>query len=89
MSMAELTDMENIGKELKRKLVSIGVEKPEQLAALGAKKVFARLKAVYPQVCLVHLYALQGALMGCEWNRLPEKTKKDLKGYSDLLKQNG
>jgi len=45
------------------------------------------LKEKYPKVCLVHLYALEGAIQNMEFNRLPEETKKELKEFSDFLKK--
>ncbi len=59
--MPELTSMKNIGKELAKKLTAVGIDSPEQLTALGSKEAFIRLKEAFPQVCLVHLYALEGA----------------------------
>ncbi len=84
--MPGLTSMKNIGKELERKLTAVGIDSPEALADLGAKQAFFKLKEVYPQVCLVHLYALEGALQDTEFNRLPENKKKELKGFSNFLK---
>ena len=84
--MPELTSMKNIGKEMARKLAAVGVDSPEALAEVGAKHVFFKLKEVYPQVCLVHLYALEGAIRDIEFNSLPEDTKQDLKEFSDFLK---
>ncbi len=84
--MPGLTCMKNIGKELERKLTAVGINSPEALAELGAKHAFFKLKEVYPQVCLVHLYALEGAIRDIDFNSLPENTKKDLKQFSDLLK---
>ena len=84
--MAGLTSMKNIGKELERKLTAVGVGSPEALTELGSKHAFFRLKEVYPQVCLVHLYALEGAIRDIEFNCLPEDTKQDLKEFSDFLK---
>ena len=84
--MAELTAMKNIGKEMARKLTAVGVNSPEALTELGAKHTFFKLKEVYPQVCLVHLYALEGAIQGVDFNSLPEDTKRDLKEFSDFLK---
>ncbi len=84
--MPGLTCMKNIGKELERKLTTVGINSPEALAELGAKHAFFKLKEVYPQVCLVHLYALEGAIRDIDFNSLPENTKKDLKQFSDLLK---
>ena len=60
--MSELTAMVNIGAEMARKLATVGIHTPQQLAAEGAEGAFFRLKAVFPQVCLVHLYALEGAV---------------------------
>ena len=37
--MSELTSMMNIGKEMERKLVSIGIDSSEKLIELGAKKL--------------------------------------------------
>ena len=84
--MAELTSMVNIGAEMARKLAAAGIHTPQQLAAEGAEGAFFRLKAVFPQVCLVHLYALEGAIRGVEFNRLPTDRKRELKAFSDQLK---
>ena len=84
--MAELTSMVNIGAEMTRKLAAAGIHTPQQLAAEGAEGAFFRLKAVFPQVCLVHLYALEGAIRGVEFNRLPPDRKRALKAFSDQLK---
>lgn len=84
--MSELTAMMNIGKEMARKLTSVGIDTPEKLIELGSKRAFAKLKDAYPNVCLVHLYTLEGAIYNTEYNRLSEDTKKDLKAFSDSLK---
>ena len=84
--MTELTSMRNIGKEMARKLTAVGIDTPEKLAQAGSKEAFFRLKAVYPQVCLVHLYALEGAIQGVEFNGLSREKKQDLKEFSDCLK---
>ena len=85
--MSELTDMRNVGRELAHKLSAAGIGSPEKLAELGAKQAYFRLKEVYPQVCLVHLYALEGAILNTEFNCLSETTKKELKEFSDFLKK--
>ncbi|MDE5598444.1 MAG: TfoX/Sxy family protein, partial [Lachnospiraceae bacterium] len=46
-----------------------------------------KLKETYPSVCLVHLYALEGAICNTEFNSLSEDTKKELKEFSDFLKK--
>ena len=85
--MSDLTSRTNIGKELARKLTAVGIRSSDELIAAGSKQAFFQLKERYPHVCLVHLYALEGAIRQTEFNRLPEETKQDLKAFSDLLKR--
>ncbi len=85
--MSELTSMMNIGKEMEKKLTSVGIESSEKLIAVGAKDAFLRLKQKYPNVCLVHLYTLEGAIQDIEFNSLSEDKKKELKEFSDFLKK--
>lgn len=86
--MPELTSMMNIGREMARKLTAVGIDSPEKLAMSGAKQAFRKLKEAYPQVCLVHLYTLEGAIRNIKFNELPEDTKQDLKAFHDLLDKN-
>ncbi len=85
--MSELTSMLNIGKEMAKKLASVGIDSSEKLIKAGSKDAFLRLKQKYPSVCLVHLYALEGAIHDIEFNSLPENTKTELKEFSDFLKK--
>lgn len=78
--------MRNIGREMARKLTAVGIDSPEKLMEAGSKEAFFKLKETFPNVCLVHLYVLEGAVTGQEYNQLPEETKKDLKAFSDFLK---
>lgn len=84
--MAELTTMMNIGAEMARKLRAVGIGSAEELTEMGAKEAFFRLKTLYPQVCLVHLYALEGAIQNVDFNRLSREEKRDLKAFSDCLR---
>ncbi len=84
--MTELTSMMNIGKEMARKLSSVGIDSKEKLMQTGSKQAFLKLKGVYPQVCLVHLYALEGAVQNVDFNALTKDKKKELKEFSDFLK---
>lgn len=79
--------MMNIGREMEGKLTSVGIESSEELMEAGAKNAFLRLKQKYPNVCLVHLYALEGAIHNIEYNSLPEDKKRELKEFSDFLKK--
>jgi len=80
--MAELTSLMNIGKEMERKLKSVGISTAEELEEIGSKEAFVKLKMLYPSICTVFLYTLEGAIHNIEFNRLPEDVKKDLKDFS-------
>lgn len=86
-NMAELTSMVSIGKEMAKKLASVGIDSPQKLTLSGSKQAFLKLKERYSNVCLVHLYALEGAVQNVEFNSLSEEKKKDLKEFSDFLKK--
>lgn len=85
--MSELTSMMNIGKEMAEKLMAVGIDSSEKLVEIGAKQAFLKVRQEYPQVCLVHLYALEGAIQDVEFNSLSEDKKKELKEFSDFLKE--
>lgn len=84
--VAELTSMRNIGKEIEKKLMAVGICSAEELLQLGSKEAFLRLKTRFSNVCLVHLYTLQGAIDRIEYNQLPDEVKRDLKSFNDELK---
>ncbi|MDD7025644.1 MAG: TfoX/Sxy family DNA transformation protein [Lachnospiraceae bacterium] len=85
--MSKLISMMNIGREMEKKLISVGIDSPEKLIEQGSTQVFLKLKEIYPQVCLVHLYALEGAIHNTGFNSLSEAKKKELKEFSDFLKR--
>ena len=84
--MSDLTSLRNIGTEMARKLAAVGIDSAEKLVETGSKQAFFQLKEVFPQVCLVHLYTLEGAITSTDYNRLSAEKKKELKEFSDLLK---
>lgn len=84
--MSKLTTLKNIGKEMERKLKTVGINTAEELKEIGSKEVFTRLKLKYPDICLVFLYTLQGAVDDIEYNQLSEETKKDLKEFNSQWK---
>jgi len=84
--MSQLTSLRNIGKELDKKLKDVNITTAEELKKVGSEEAFIRLKLRDPQVCLVHLYALEGAISDTEYNQLQEDVKQRLKIISDRFK---
>jgi len=76
---SDLIDLKNIGPASARQLREVGIEDAAALRRLGAIAAWRRLKHAFPrEVSLVMLYALEGALIGCHWNRLPPGVKEKL-----------
>ena len=84
--MSELTSLKNIGTEMARKLQSVDINSAEDLIAIGSQEAFFRLKVRYPNICLVFLYVLQGALENVDYNQLSEEMKADLKEFNKQFK---
>jgi DNA transformation protein len=76
----------NIGPKSYAWLQGIGVNSLADVEREGAVRVYRRLKASYPRVTIVMLYALQGALLDLHWQDLPPDLKADLQEQAnDIL----
>lgn len=73
------------GKTMVRKLQSVGIHSAEELVALGSKEAIFRLKARYPETCVVILYYLEAAIRGLEIKQLDNSSKAELKAYFNQL----
>jgi DNA transformation protein len=82
-------ELKNIGPTMAEKLVNVGIDSPEKLRKLGAKKAFLKLYEK-GQFCskyhAVYLYALEGAIRDCDWRAIPESLKKEYKKYTAELR---
>lgn len=82
-------DLRNIGPEMAAKLVAAGIDSPEKLRRLGAKKAFLKLHET-GQFCgrynAAYLYALEGAIRDCDWRAIPERLKCGFKKYTAELR---
>ena len=70
--------LRNIGPKLAAKLVDAGIDSPEKLRRIGAKKAFEKMYAdgdSYGDFNAAYLYALEGAIRDCDWLDIPEKIK--------------
>lgn len=74
-----LRDLRNIGPQTERWLHEAGIHTPNELEALGAMEAWRRVRALRPDASLVGLYAVQGALINCHWNELPEEMRDELR----------
>lgn len=78
--MAAVTSL-GLGKIMEKKLHSVGIHSAEELLNIGSKEAIFRLKAQYPNTCVVILYHLEAAIRGVEIKQLDDACKSELKTY--------
>ncbi|WP_303868459.1 TfoX/Sxy family protein [Acetobacterium wieringae] len=76
-----LTKLPNIGKEIKKQLQAVGINTPEDLAAVGSHEAWLKIRAINSSACYNRLCALEGAIRGVRWHDLNEAVKNDLKAF--------
>lgn len=77
----------NIGKELEKLLIQVGIESFEELQAIGAENAFIRIQTIYPDACICKLSALEGAIEGIRWHSLSKEKKDELNAFFNLVKK--
>ncbi len=84
--MEKLTDLENIGSTLAKKLNAIGVETELDLRLLGSEKAILKIAAIEDSgACINMLYALEGAIQGIRWHNLSAGKKQELLDFYRLM----
>lgn len=76
--MKPLSEMPNLGGEMVKRLIQIGILSAEDLKSAGAENTFIRLKTVDPDACINSLYAIEGAIQGIRWHHLDKHRKQEL-----------
>ena len=82
--------LKNVGPKLAQKLISAGIDSPEKLRAMGAKAAFEKMYKdgdKYGDYNAAYLYALEGAIRGCDWLKIPKNVKAEYKKYAQELQK--
>jgi DNA transformation protein and related proteins len=72
------TKLRNIGPKSAAWLRQVGLRTQEDLEGVGAVEAFIRVKRAGFRPSLNLLYALEGALLDCHWQQLPEDRRAEL-----------
>jgi len=70
--------LRNIGPKSAAWLRQVGLRTREDLEAVGAIDAFMRVKRAGFRPSLNLLYALEGALLDCHWQEVPEARRNEL-----------
>lgn len=77
--VSTLSEIKNLGKTSESWLNEIGVYTLDDLRALGSIHAYVLLKERGFNVSMNMLYAMEGALLGIHWNKLPNEIKAELR----------
>ena len=76
--MSSKGKLRNIGPKSAAWLRQTGIHSQEDLEAVGALAAFIRVKRAGFKPSLNLLYALEGAILGCHWQEIPEVRRQAL-----------
>ena len=72
------TKLRNIGPKSAAWLRQTGIRTQEDLEAVGSLAAYVRVKRAGFKPSLNLLYALEGAILGCHWQEIPEERRNEL-----------
>ena len=78
MSTPTGTKLRNIGPKSAAWLRQTGIRSQEDLEAVGSLAAYVRVKRAGFKPSLNLLYALEGAILGCHWQEIPEGRRDEL-----------
>lgn len=70
--------LRNIGPKSAAWLRQVGLRTHEDIAAIGTVEAFMRVKRAGFKPTLNLLYAIEGALLDCHWQEIPEERRQEL-----------
>lgn len=76
--MAVAPKLRNIGPKSAAQLRQVGVRTLDDLRALGSLEAFVKLKRAGFKPSLNLLYSLEGALLDCHWQQVPDERRSEL-----------
>jgi DNA transformation protein and related proteins len=76
--MSSNDKLKNVGPKSAAWLRQVGVRTQAELETLGSVAAFIKVKRAGFRPSLNLLYALEGALLGCHWQQVPEERRGEL-----------
>ncbi len=78
MNKSPVAKMKNIGPKSAAWLRQVGIHTQEELLAIGSLGAFVKVKRAGFKPSLNLLYALEGAILDCHWQEIPEARRSEL-----------
>ena len=83
------SELRNVGEKSAQRLLNIGVDSWEVLERRGTEEVFLNLHEA-GELChtfnAAYLYALEGAILDCDWREISPDRKDQFKEFTRMLR---
>jgi DNA transformation protein and related proteins len=77
--------MRNLGPQMEKWLREVGIENAGDLKEVGAVDVWLRLRFAFGnKVSVIALYAMEAALIGCDWRSITAEEKAALRRAAEI-----
>lgn len=83
--MGKLLHLPNIGQELEKKLLAVGIDSPEGLREKGSRNAFVKIKTIDSSACFNMLLSLEGAVQGLLSDELEGQIVSELKEFMEIF----
>jgi DNA transformation protein and related proteins len=91
--VTRISEMRNLGLQMERWLAEADIANANDLRTIGSVEAWTRLRFIFgPRVSIIALHAMEGAILDCDWRKLPKGAKDRLHllvGYNPRNKRNG
>lgn len=85
-----LLTLKNIGPKMAERMLEAGIDSPEKLRQLGAKRAFDVMYETgdsYGDFNAAYSYALEGAIRDCDWTDIPSELRADYQAHAKRLQE--
>ena len=82
--------LQNMGVIVATKLIQAGIDSPQKLKKLGAKKAYLRIHqsgGFCGKFHAAYLYGLEGAIRNCHWTKIPQSKKEEFRAFTNELRE--
>lgn len=83
-------NLKNIGPKMATKMLEAGIDSPDKLRKLGARKAFELMYEKgdsYGDYNAAYLHALEGAIRDCDWQDIPAPIKEEHQTFAKQLQR--
>jgi|GEM_PF-61394 len=87
MSTNSSDRLRNVGPKSAAWLRQVGIRTPEELVENGAVGAFMKVKRAGFRPSLNLLYSLEGALLGCHWQQVPDERRQQMSAEVEKLSE--